>query len=246
MNLLYALIASSIVSLISLIGVLAFVLNEKILKKIIIFFVAFAAGGLIGGAFLDIIPEAMEYVKDTNQLFLYVVLGYMLFFILEKYLHWRHCHDSECKIHLFTYLNIIGDGVHNFTDGLIIGVTFLVNIKVGIATTLAIIFHEIPHELGNFMVLVYGGFTKIKAIFFNFLSALFAIGGTIVGYYFAFNIKGFSNLLLPIAAGGFIYIASCDLVPELQKEEDRQRSLLIMMFFSLGVLLMYFLKEWFL
>ena len=245
MNLLYALIASIIVSLISLIGVLALVIKDNLFKKLIIFLVAFAAGGLIGGAFLDIIPEATEYVKDITQLFLYVISGYLLFFILEKYLHWRHFHSAECKIHRFTYLNIIGDIVHNFCDGLIIGAVFLVNIKVGVATTLAIIFHEIPHELGNFSVLVYGGFSKLKALFYNFLSSLFAIVGTIAGYYFASKINGFSAFMLPAAAGGFIYIASCDLIPELHKEEDGRRSALIMITFTFGIALMYLLKKFF-
>jgi len=242
MNLLYALIASTIVSLISLIGVLALVIKDNLLKKLLIFLVAFAAGGLMGGAFFDIIPEASEYVKDITQLFLYVILGYTLFFILEKYLHWRHCHDAECKIHRLTYLNIIGDIVHNFSDGLILGAIFLINIKVGIAATLAIIFHEIPHELGNFTVLIYGGFSKLKALLFNFLSALFAIVGTIVGYYCATKISGFVSILLPAAAGSFIYIASCDLIPELHKEEDGKRSTLIMVTFIFGIMLMYFLK----
>ena len=243
MNLLFALIASITVSLISLIGILAFIIKDDLLQKIIIFLVAFAAGGLIGGAFLEIIPEAALHISDVTQLFLYVVLGYMLFFILEKYLHWRHCHEADCKVHRFTYLNIIGDVVHNFSDGLIIGAVFLIDIKLGIATTLAIIFHEIPHELGNFSVLVYGGFSKTKALFFNFLSSLFAIAGTIVGYYSAGNIKGFSYILLPLAAGGFIYIASCDLIPELHKEEDGKRSALIMAIFAFGVLAMYLLKK---
>lgn len=242
MNLLFALIASLTVSLISLIGVFALLIKDDVLRKAIIFLVAFAAGGLIGGAFLDLIPEAAEYVSDITQLFLYVILGYVLFFILEKYLHWRHCHAPECKLHQFTYLNIVGDIVHNFSDGLIIGAVFLVDIKVGIAATLAIIFHEIPHELGNFMILVYGGFSKLKALFFNFLSSLFAIAGTMAGYYLAGNIGGFSRLLLPVAAGGFIYIASCDLIPELHKERDGRRSALIMVTFVLGIVLMYFLK----
>lgn len=242
MNLSYALIASIIVSLISLIGAVALVIKDNLLQRIIIFLVAFAAGGLIGGAFFDLIPEAAEYVKDITQLFLYVILGYMLFFIIEKYLHWRHCHSTECKVHRFTYLNIVGDIVHNFSDGLIIGTVFLVSIKVGIAATLAIIFHEIPHEIGNFTVLVYGGFSKTKALFFNFLSSLFAIAGTIVGYYFASRIVGFSNFLLPAAAGGFIYIASCDLVPELHKEEGGKRSALIMATFAFGIFLMYLVK----
>ena len=242
MHLIYAIIASTIVSLISLIGVFALLIKDDLLQKIILYLVAFAAGGLIGGAFLDIIPEAAEYVKDITQLFLYVILGYMLFFILEKYLHWRHCHSKECSVHRFTYLNIIGDIVHNFCDGLIIGTVFLINIKVAVATTLAIIFHEIPHELGNFTVLVYGGFSKLKALSFNFLSSLFAIAGTLVGFYFAGKVSGFSAVLLPAAAGGFVYIASCDLIPELHKEVDGKKSALIMVSFAAGILLMYLLK----
>ena len=243
MNLLLAVISSVIVSLISLIGIFALVIKDSLLRKMLIFLVAFAAGGLIGGAFFDIIPEATEYIKDITELFLYVVLGYVLFFILEKYLHWRHCHMPECKLHRFTYLNIVGDIVHNFSDGLIIGAVFAINIKIAVATTLAIIFHEIPHELGNFTVLVYGGFSKLKALSFNFLSSLFAIAGTIAGYYCASTIGGFSRILLPAAAGGFIYIASCDLIPELHKEEGGKRSALIMLTFAAGIALMYFLKK---
>ena len=243
MNLLFAITASIIVSLISLIGVITLIIKDDLLKKLIIFLVAFAAGGLIGGAFLDILPEAREYVSDITQLFLYVILGYMFFFVLEKYMHWRHCHAAECAVHRFTYLNIVGDMVHNFTDGLIIGATFLINIQVGMAATLAIVCHEIPHELGNFSVLIYGGFSKTKALFFNFLSSLFAIAGTLVGYYFAGRIHGFSAVLLPVAAGGFIYIASCDLIPELHKEEDGKRSTLIMVTFTLGIIVMYLLKK---
>ncbi|MDD5427690.1 MAG: ZIP family metal transporter [Candidatus Omnitrophica bacterium] len=242
MNLIFALAASFIVSLISLVGAFALLVKDELLKKLIIYLVAFAAGGLIGSAFLDLIPEAAEYTKDIGQLFLFVLLGYMLFFILEKYLHWRHCHEPECKIHQFTYLNIVGDIVHNFGDGLVIGAVFLVDVKIGIATTLAIVFHEIPNELGNFTILVYGGFSKLKALFFNFLSALFAIAGTLVGYYFAGKIGGFSTVLMPAAAGGFIYIASCDLIPELHKEEGGKRSALIMVTFIIGLALMYFLK----
>lgn len=238
----YAIIASFVVSLISLIGAVALVLSDKLLKKIILFLVAFAAGGLIGGAFLEIIPEGMEYVKDPTQLFLYVILGFLFFFILEKYLHWRHCHNAECTIHMFTYLNIVGDAVHNFSDGLIIGAIFMVDIRVGIATTLAIVFHEIPHELGNFMVLVYGGFSKLKALLFNFISALFAMAGTIVGFYFASAITGFAAVLLPMAAGGFIYIAACDLIPELHKETDIRKSALTLLSFALGLGLMYVIK----
>jgi zinc and cadmium transporter len=184
----------------------------------------------------------MVYIKDATQLFLYVILGFMLFFILEKYLYWHHCHDPKCETHMFNYLNIMGDVLHNFSDGLIMGAVFVVDIKLGIATTIAIIVHEIPHELGNFMVLIYGGFSKFKALFFNFISALFAIVGTLFGYYFAHKVSGFSSVLLPFAAGGFIYIASCDLIPELHKETGLKKSAIIMSTFTLGIALMYILK----
>jgi zinc and cadmium transporter len=241
-NLLYALIASAIVSLISLVGAFALIIKDEVLRKIMIYLVAFAAGGLIGGSFLDIIPEAVKYIPDITHLFLYIVLGYLIFFAIEKYLHWRHCHEADCRYHRFTYLNIVGDIVHNFSDGLIIGAVFLIDIKVGIATALAIVFHEIPHELGNFTVLVYGGFSKTRALFFNFVSSLFAIAGTLAGYCLASRIGNLACILLPLAAGGFIYIASCDLVPELHKEEDGKKSALIMVTFVLGILLMHILK----
>ncbi len=242
MNLAYALLASLTVSLISLIGAAALLINDKLLKSLIFLLIAFAAGSLIGGAFLEILPEAMEHTQNVTQLYLFVILGYVLFFILEKYLHWHHHHDEECEKHVFTYLNLVGDGIHNFCDGLIIGAVFLTDVRVGIATTLAIILHEIPQELGDFMVLIYGGFSKGKALFFNFLSASVAIVGTLVGYFFAHTISGFSVGLLPIAAGGFIYIASCDLIPELRKETDPKKSVLITIAFILGIALMYWLE----
>ncbi|MEI8176113.1 MAG: ZIP family metal transporter [Candidatus Omnitrophota bacterium] len=242
MKLVAALIASALVSLISLIGLLSLLLRDKALKRIQIFFVAFAAGGLIGGAFLHILPEAMRYISDPVRLFLCVIIGFMLFFILEKYFYWRHCHDEKCELHAFTYLNILGDIVHNFTDGLIMGASFLIDIRLGIAATTAIIAHEIPHEFGNFMVLIYGGFSKGKALFFNFISSLAAIAGTLAGYYFARIIPGFSSILLPLAAGGFIYIASCDLIPEVHKEYKFKRSLITMAAFIAGIALMYILK----
>ncbi|MBI4430315.1 MAG: ZIP family metal transporter [Candidatus Omnitrophica bacterium] len=239
MNLLYALAASFAVSLISLVGILALLINQKLLKDIIFLLIAFSAGSLIGSAFLGIIPEAMEHVDNIAFLFLFVLLGYVLFFLFEKYLHWHHHHDEKCDVHMFTYLNVIGDGIHNFCDGLIIGAVFLTDVRVGIATTLAIILHEIPQELGDFAVLIYGGFSRAKALFYNFLSASFAVAGTLVGYFFAHLIGGFSAILLPLAAGGFIYIASCDLIPELRKETDSRKSVSITAAFLLGVALMY-------
>ncbi|MFA6078816.1 MAG: ZIP family metal transporter [Candidatus Omnitrophota bacterium] len=242
MNLLWAVGASITVSLISLIGVVSLLFNEKFLRKLLILLIGFSAGGLIGGAFLNLLPESLEHCRDIREVFVYVIAGFILFFILEKYLFWRHCHDDKCSIHTFTYMNLVGDAVHNFADGLVIGASFLADINLGVVTTIAIIFHEIPQEIGEFGVLIYGGFTRAKALFYNFLSALTAVVGTLVGYYFAHTVTGFSNIIMPIAAGGFIYISCCDLIPEIHKQKDIRKSGLSMIAFVVGILLIYFMK----
>lgn len=240
-NFAWAIAASVAVSLISLIGAFALVLKEKLLDKILVLLIGFSAGGLIGGAFLHILPESLEQ-SSSQHVFFYTIVGFVLFFILEKYLHWRHCHKGVCDIHVFTYLNLVGDGIHNFADGLVIGASFVVSIHFGIITTLVIMFHEIPQEIGDFGVLVYGGFKKSKALFFNFLSALTCIFGTALGYPLSESIKNFSIYLLPMVAGGFIYIAGCDLIPELHKQSNRKRSLLSIIFFVLGIVFILFAR----
>jgi zinc and cadmium transporter len=242
MNFLFAIGASVVVSLISLIGILSLLLKDGLLNKVLLLLVGFGAGGLIGGAFLHLLPEALEASNNFVITFVYVIIGFIIFFILERYLHWRHCHDEKCNVHAFTYLSLIGDGVHNFLDGLIIGASFFAGIKIGIVATVAIILHEIPQELGDFGILVYGGFSKFKALMYNFISAATAIVGTLIGYAFASRVSNFANLIIPIAAGGFIYIASCDLIPELHKQSDIKKATLSMLFFLFGILLMLFLK----
>lgn len=242
MNFVWALCASVAVSLISLIGISSLLLKKGLLERILILFVAFGAGGLIGGAFLHLLPEAMEASDSHFGVFLYVIAGFVFFFILEKYLYWRHCHNGVCEVHAFTYLNLVGDGIHNFVDGLIIGASFAVDFKIGIVSAVAIILHEIPQELGDFAVLLYGGFSKYRALFWNFLSATMAIAGTVLGYIFTFAGSHLSTPLLPLAAGGFIYIASCDLIPELHKQPDIKKSTVSMFFFLAGILLMLGLK----
>lgn len=235
MNLIWALGASVAVSLISLIGVFSFWFKERWLHKALILLIGFSAGGLIGGAFLHLLPEALEQ-SPAQQVFYYLILGFISFFILEKYLHWRHCHEGECRIHAFTYLNLIGDGIHNFTDGLVIGASFLAGVHFGVITSLVIILHEIPQEIGDFGVLVYGGLSKFRALCCNFVCALTCVLGTAVGYLISANIKDFSSFLLPFTAGGFIYIAACDLVPELHKHNDIKKSSASMLAFLSGIL----------
>jgi zinc and cadmium transporter len=239
--LIYSIIATTIVSLLSFVGVVALALKEKTLNKIILVLVAFAAGALLGGAFFHLLPEALDISLNLN-IFVFLLAGFCMFFVLEKALYWRHCHDGKCEIHVFTYLSLIGDAIHNFLDGLVIASAFIINASVGVASTLAIISHEIPQELGDFGILIYGGFTKKKALVFNFVSALLAIVGAVVGYLLASVVTDFALYLLPFAAGGFIYIASSDLIPELHKETNKKRSLISFVFFLVGLAFMYATK----
>lgn len=239
--LLYILLSTIIVSVIAFIGVFTLALSKNILNHILIVMVGFAAGGLLGGAFFHLLPESIEQCECFN-VFVYLIIGFILFFIIERILFWRHCHEGACKIHTFTYMNLIGDSVHNFIDGLVIAAAFLTNISLGWVTTLAIVFHEVPQEIGDYGVLVYGGFRRITALIFNYFTAITAVLGGIVGYYLHSYIEGMSIFLLPFAAGGFIYIASSDLIPELHKEANLKKSLLSFIFFLIGVVLMALLK----
>lgn len=234
-NYLWAIGASVVVSLISLVGVFTLLLKDKLFDKLLFLFIAFSAGGLIGGAFLHILPEVIEEYPQ-NSPFFYVIIGFVAFFIMEKYFHWRHCHDEKCDVHAFTYLNLIGDSIHNFTDGLVIGASFAVSVNFGVVTSLVIIFHEIPQEIGDFGVLVYGGFKKSKALFFNFVTALTCVLGAAIGLPLSESIGKFSMYLLPVVAGGFIYVAGCDLIPEVHKQKSLKRSSLSILAFLCGIL----------
>ena len=235
MVLVWILASTFLVSLISLIGIFTFLLKEKQLHRILFYLIGFSAGALIGGAFLHILPESLE-LNSSTFVFSWLIGGIVLFYVMERYFFWRHCHEEgQCKVHSFTYLNLIGDGFHNFLDGMIIAASFMVSIHVGIVTTLAVIFHEIPQELGDFGVLIYGGFSKSKALLCNFISALAAMAGALVGYFIAGAASGFSSIILPLTAGGFIYIATSDLIPELHKESDLKRSTLAFAAFLCGI-----------
>lgn len=229
--------------MLSLIGLAFISVGEEKLKRIIFVMVSLAVGGLFGDAFIHLLPESFERIGSKLQASLFVLAGIFAFFVLEKFLLWRHQHvlESDHPIHPVGYMNLLADGAHNFIDGVIIGASYDVSLHVGIATTLAVIFHEIPHELGNFFVLLYAGFTKRKALFFNFVSALFAILGTFMSLLVGSRVAEFSSMMLPVAAGGFIYIAGSDLVPELNKESTLGKSLVQMLAIAGGVGLMLIL-----
>jgi len=237
----YILTSVILVSLVSFVGVLFIALKEKTLNKLLSFLVSFACGALLGGAFLHLLPESVENLGEKS--FTLVIVAFLTFFILEKVFRWRHCHLGHCPTHSFAYLNLLGDGLHNFVDGAIIAAAFLTDISLGISTTLAVILHEIPQEIGDFSILLYGGIEKKKALLFNFVSALTAFFGALVTYFFAQQVSGLIPFLIPFAAGGFIYIAATDILPELHKKENLRQSILELFLILSGIVLMAFFKN---
>ncbi|MBU4246593.1 MAG: ZIP family metal transporter [Nanoarchaeota archaeon] len=241
----YSLGSVILVSLLSFIGLFTFPMKERTLEKVLLFLVSFSAGALFGDAFLHLLPEAVEAQGFSMSVSISLLGGIVVFFIFEKFIHWRHCHipASEHHHHPVAFMNLIGDGVHNFIDGLVIGASYLASIPVGIATTLAVILHEIPQEIGDFGVLLHAGYSKKKALFFNFMSALASILG--VAVVLAFGTKGadLSIYLVPFAAGGFIYIAGFDLIPELHKETNPAKSAVHLIAFIAGITVMILLFE---
>ncbi len=220
----YALVSVILVSLVSLVGATLFLFKKETLDKILLFLVSLSAGSLFGGAFLHLLPEAVEENGFTITISLSVLGGIMLFFILEKFVHWHHCHDLHCvehstenKNHL-AIMNLVGDGIHNFIDGLIIGGSYLASIPLGIAATIAIVFHEVPQEISDWGVLLYSGLSKARALLYNFFSALLALAGTVIALLVGSASEQFVGILIPFAAGGFLYIAGSDLIPELHKK----------------------------
>jgi len=248
MTLIYILIATFLISAIAFIGALTLFLKQELLNKILLILVSFSAGALIGGAFLHLIPEAiMEIgIEETEilKVFLSLIFGFTLFFILEQFIRWHHHHNCvNCdKVAPFSYLILISDGVHNFIDGFIIAASFIISPPVGIVTTLAVAFHEIPQEIGDFGVLVYAGMKKSKALFLNFLSGLVAVFGGVVGFFLSEKIGDSIIFLLPFAAGNFIYIAASDLIPEIKHNKNSQNSIICFFFFLLGIVLMLLLR----
>lgn len=240
---LYIILSVFIVSLLSLIGILFIFLKKNTLDKFLMFFVSLSVGSLLGGAFLHLIPEAFGEGGFSLNISFLILLGIVIFFMIENFIHWRHCHiptSKEHPHHLGT-MNIIGDGLHNIIDGLVIAAAYFVNIPLGIATTLAVVIHEIPQEIGDFGVLLYAGFSKKKALFFNFLSALMAMVGAIIGIIFSQHSAVFAYIIVPIAAGGFLYIAGSDLIPEIHKDQEKGLPLKNLGGIILGIFLMYLL-----
>ncbi|VVB68515.1 Zinc transporter ZupT [Candidatus Norongarragalina meridionalis] len=223
-----------IVSLISFVGIASVMFKKKQQDELLFYMISFAAGSMVGAAFLDLLPEAVA--SAGAGILSWAIVGIGAFFVMEKFLHWYHCHKGHCDTHAFTTLSLVGDGVHNFIDGMIIAAAYMTSRDLGIVTTVAIIAHEIPQELGDYSVLIYGGMKRMKALAYNFLVALTAVAGALVVLLGMSNPETFSPYLLSFGAGGFLYISCSDLIPEMHKNIDAKKSLLQLLMFALGVL----------
>lgn len=238
-----------VVSLVSFVGVALFLWDERVIRRVTLYLVSFSTGAILGDVFLHMLPEILEESgRESFSLALRSVLvGVVLSFALEKLIRWRHCHHfplhdhDHDHCHAAGLMTLLGDGVHNFIDGVIIAVSFLAGPQIGITSTLAVIFHEIPQEVGNFAVLLHDGYSRGRALFFNFLSALMALFGVLVVVIAEFPAAYLPIALLPFAAGNFLYIAGADLIPELHRESGFRQALLQLLSMVAGIGVMWLL-----
>ncbi|MFX1238502.1 MAG: ZIP family metal transporter [Promethearchaeota archaeon] len=251
-----------LIGCVSLTGVFMISLKEQTLDKILFVLVAFATGTILATALFDLIPEAIHHLEEgsldieVSTIFLIILVGYVVFFVIERFIYWFHGHVHQKEEELVCYsnvmegtnlsvdkgniknfalLNLIGDGLHNFLDGIVIIVGFLSGIEDGIIITLAVLFHELPQEIGDFGILLYGGFSKKNALFYNFLSAMIALLGGFVAFLLSDLVEMFNLFILAFSGGGFLYIASTELMPELLKQKDLKKSILQAIIFVLGI-----------
>lgn len=230
------LVATTLISLLSLVAVLLLSVKKNVLNSITHYLVALSAGTMIGAAFLHLLPESIEFI-GSEVVFLVVLASFIGFFLIEKVIHWHHCHTVGKHEHPIGYMNLTGDAVHNFIDGLVIAGAFSVDISLGIVTSLAVAMHELPQEIGDFGVLLHAGWSKLKATRANLLVSMTMILGGIVGYFLVDKVDFILPYLTAFAAGGFIYISASDLIPELKEEENLGISLGHIAVFVVGIAL---------
>jgi zinc and cadmium transporter len=257
----YALGAVAVVSIVSLVGALALTLQGLRSHRFLLILVAMAAGTLVGDAFFHLLPEASESWEDAGlaTMGLWIVGGFLAFFTLEVVLRSRHAHlemvDEAERLHeaaghsghhhhegpvaAYAWTNLVGDAVHNFLDGAVIAASFLVDVPLGFATTIAVVIHEIPQELGDFAVLLRAGLPVRKALLFNFGSALLAVLGAVIVLALPVDTASLETFALPLIAGGFLYIAAADLIPELHHHSRGREAVAILLAFVVGLALMY-------
>ncbi|WP_298651644.1 ZIP family metal transporter [uncultured Proteiniphilum sp.] len=246
---LYALLSTLVVSLLSFVGAFLFFIKTKTLQLILLLLICFSIGALLGNAFFHLIPESYFHLPSAHLASWLILAGFLLFFIIDQVLRVHtntepHTHtDSHASgIKPYGYLSLYADGIHNFTDGILIGAAWMVMPELGLATTLAIIMHEIPQEVSDIGILIRAGFSKRKALLFNFVIACAAILGTALTLWLGHHVGHLSTYILPVAAGGFIYLAAGSLLPEILKETAKRNLLLHLVVILSGLGLMYYLS----
>lgn len=240
MNILYPIASVIFVSLVSVIAAIPLLIKKKISEKLLLFFLSASVGVLLATVFMTLIPEAVAH-KYTLGVALNILYGFFTMFLLEKFVHWHHnkkCEDGHCG-HGHAYnlapVNLMGDAIHNFIDGLVIAGSYAVSVTLGITATISIIFHELPQEIADFGVLLYSGLSKKRALWFNFMSAATAILGTVLGLFLIGKTSGFTGFIIPFAAGNFLYIAGSNLLPQLHRHCKWKDTFLHMLAISMGV-----------
>jgi zinc and cadmium transporter len=199
---------------------------EGIRRSLVPGLVSYATGTLLGAAFLGMIPAGLKQAP-AFPVMATVLVGMVLFFVLEKLVLWRHCHESECEVHgRAGPLILIGDAFHNFVDGVVIAAAFLTSIPLGVAASLAVIAHEIPQEVGDFAILLDSGYGRAKALILNALSSTATLPGAVVAYFWLAETREAVPYILALSAASFIYIAAADLIPGLHRQVSAAASLL--------------------
>ncbi len=238
-NALYAILSACFVSALSLVGIFLLYFKTTKLNSLLNLLICFAIGALLGNAFFQLVPEAYFHIESAATTSWLILGGFFLFFIIEQLIHIRH--NSNKDIKPYGYLSLYADGIHNFVDGVLIGATWMVSPELGIATTLGIILHEIPQEISDFGILIRAGFSKRKALLLNFVTACTAILGTVLTLWIGQQFSHFSIYMLPIAAGGFIYLATGCLIPEIQKETTKNNLVINAVLILLGLAFIYYM-----
>jgi zinc and cadmium transporter len=242
MSFIYALLAVTVVSLISLVGVITIPFGKHT-KSILLYFISFSVGALLGDVFLHLLPEVVDKMGFGVDVSMWILGGIIVTFLLEKGIHWHHSHQEDCHeshANPLAFMTLVGDGAHNIIDGIVIAASFAISTHVGVATTIAVVLHEIPQELGNFGILIHSGYTRSRALLFNLISALTAFAGLAIFYLIQNRSEHISLVLSAAAAGNFIYLAAADMIPELHKRPGVKNSFfqLVTMLFGMGIMLL--------
>ncbi|MBT3676209.1 MAG: ZIP family metal transporter [Candidatus Marinimicrobia bacterium] len=239
----YTILSVLLVSLVSLVGLVTLSISRKLLDRIMTYLVSFATGSLFGGALIHLLPEAFASASNPLHVSLWTIGGLATFFVMEKFFRWRHCHHPTTNehVHPIVPMNIFGDAMHNFIDGVLIAISYSASIPLGVATTVAVLFHEIPQEISDYSILINGGLSVKKALMVNLMSASLAMVGALFALQMGKSITGFTDALVPITAGGFLYIAGSDLIPELHHNTDAKKSFIQLLMLVAGVAVMTFL-----